>query len=60
MRSKLDNQSFEILTIFYLRNHVIDKRENEFGIIDMLPTILDLMQLDVPEAKNFDGKSILE
>lgn len=44
---------------FYVRDHAIDKKDNEFGIIDMLPTILDLMQLDVPEIKIFDGKSIL-
>ena len=42
---------------FYLRNHDIEQRE--FGIIDMLPTISDLIEFPMQEAENFDGKSLL-
>jgi predicted AlkP superfamily phosphohydrolase/phosphomutase len=42
---------------FYLRNHQIEN--DNFSIMDMLPTIADLLNLDLEEAINFDGKSIL-
>jgi len=42
---------------FYLRQHQVT--EARFSIIDMLPTILDLMGLEVPELQHLDGRSIL-
>lgn len=42
---------------FYIRNH--DITGNSFSIIDVLPTIIDILKLEIPEAQNFDGKSIL-
>lgn len=42
---------------FYLRNHTVT--DDPFSIVDMLPTMLELLELEVPEAQNFDGKSIL-
>jgi len=44
--------------LFCLRNHQIS--EAKLGIVDMLPTVLDLMQTQIPEADNFDGKSLLK
>jgi predicted AlkP superfamily phosphohydrolase/phosphomutase len=44
---------------FFLRNRLINKDDNTFGIIDILPTIMKLLDLNVPEASQFDGKSIL-
>jgi len=43
---------------FYLRNHTVT--DAPFSIVDMLPTMLALLELEVPEAVNFDGKSILQ
>lgn len=42
---------------FYLRNHQI--HNDDFSIIDVLPTIFELMNINLPASKNFDGKSIL-
>lgn len=42
---------------FYIRNRQVT--EQPFSIIDVLPSILELMALELPEAVNFDGKSIL-
>lgn len=45
---------------FFIRNRQVRPENNEFGIVDCLPTILDLMEISPPEAENFDGKSILK
>jgi len=42
---------------FYLRNAHI--KQMDFGIIDMLPTIADVLNFKMEEASNFDGKSLL-
>ncbi len=44
---------------FFLRNHFIKKDDNSFGIIDILPTMMELLGVQVPEARQFDGMSIL-
>ena len=42
---------------FILRNHKIDK--DNFGIIDVLPTVLDLMNIDGIDKTMFDGQSLI-